>query len=204
MRRSLSLLAFSVVLVVSGAREDARAQGIAGFRLPEAEVEISGEYTSMRAKTVISGTTLNLNGASLSLAYYPKPWIGVAGDLGRYDQGNIAGSGFSLSVSSYQVGPRVRMRNRTRLTPFGQLLLGAGIAGGTLYTSSLGSGEPPLGASSSFLLTAGAGADWRLSPGIEIRLIQAEFLRSQFVNGSGNRQENLRLSSGVVFSFGNH
>jgi hypothetical protein len=197
-------LSFSVALIVLGARENARSQGIAGFRLPEAEVEISGEYSSMRAKTVISGNPLNLNGASLSLAYYPKPWLGVAGDLGRYYQGNVAASGLSLSVSSYQVGPGVRLRNRTRLTPFGQLLLGVGIAGGTLYTGSLGSGKSALGASDSLLLTAGGGADWSVSPAIRIRLIQAEFLRSQFANGSGNRQENLRLSSGVVFSFGNH
>jgi hypothetical protein len=128
------------------------------------------------------------------------------GDLGLYYQGNISGSGFGLTVSSYQFGPRLRLRNQTRLTPFGQLLLGAGHAGGTLYTRSLGSGMPPLGANNSFVLTAGGGADWRLNPRIGIRLVQVEYLHSQFLNGSGsgNQQNNLRLSTGVVFNLGNN
>jgi hypothetical protein len=60
----------------------------------------------------------------------------------------------------------------------------------------------PLGTNNAFLFTAGGGAGWKLSPRIEIRLIQAEYWHSQFLNGNGNRQDNLRLSSGVVFSFG--
>jgi len=65
---------------------------------------------------------------------------------------------------------------------------------------------PQLGANNAFLFTAGGGADWRLTPRIGIRLVQAEYLHSQFLNGSGNsnRQDNLRLSTGVVFSFGNN
>ena len=84
------------------------------------------------------------------------------------------------------------------------MIAGGGHAGGTLYTRSLGAGIPPLGASNAFLLTAGAGADWRLSQTITIRLVEADYLHSQFLNASssGNRQESLRLSTGVVFTFG--
>jgi hypothetical protein len=159
----------------------------------------------MRANTVISGTPFNLNGGNVSGAFYVNNWLGLVGDLGLYHQGNIAATGFSLTFSSYQFGPRLRLRNHTRLTPFGQFLLGAGHAGGTLYTRSLGSSMPPLGTNNGFVLTAGGGVDWRLSSRIGIRLVQAEYLHSQFRNGSGNgnRQNNLSLSTGVVFSFGN-
>jgi hypothetical protein len=53
-----------------------------------------------------------------------------------------------------------------------------------------------------FVLTGGAGVDWKVSPRIAIRLLQADYLHSEFLNGGGNRQENIRLSTGVVFSFG--
>jgi hypothetical protein len=97
------------------------------------------------------------------------------------------------------------LRNHTHLTPFGQFLLGAGHAGGTLYTRSLGPGLSPLGANNGLVLTAGGGADWKLSSRIGVRFLQVDYLHSQFLNGSGNgnRQDNLRLSTGVVFSFGN-
>jgi hypothetical protein len=206
MRRSLRLLTFSMTLFALGAAEDAQAQATAGVQPPIAQVEIFGGYSYMRANTVITGTPLNLNGASFSVALYVNNWLGLVGDLGRYYQGNIAADGFSLTLSSYQFGPRLCLRNHTHLTPFGQFLLGAGHAGGTLYTRSLGSGMPPLGANNGFLFTAGGGADWRLSPRIGIRLVQAEYLHSQFLNGNsnGNRQNNLRLTTGVVFNFGNN
>ena len=206
MRRSLRFLTFSMALFVLGAADDARAQAIPAETPPSiAQAELFGGYSYMRANTVINRTPISLNGASFSVAFYVNNWLGLVGDLGLYHQGNIAASGCSLAVSSYQVGPRLRLRDHEHLTPFGQLLLGAGHAGGTLYTRSLGSGMPPLGANNGFLFTAGGGADWRLSPRIGIRLVQAEYLHSQFLNGNGNgnRQNNLRLSTGVVFNVGN-
>ena len=89
-------------------------------------------------------------------------------------------------------------------TPYAQFLLGGGHAGGTLYTSSLGAGPAPFGTNNSFLYAVGGGLDYRLSHKISIRIPQAEYLHSEFLNGSvtGHLQNNLRLSTGVVFSFG--
>ena len=211
MRRSLRFLTLPVALFAAlfalGAADDARAQAIpAGAPPPIANAEIFGGYSYMRANLVITGTPINLKGVNLSAAFYVNNWLGLVCDMSLYHQGNIAASGFSLTLQSYQFGPRLRLRNHTHLAPFGQFLLGAGNAGGTLYTRSLGSGMPPLGPNNGFLLTAGGGADWRLRPRIGIRLVQAEYLQSHFLNGTGNgdRQNNLRLSTGIVFSLGNN
>lgn len=204
MRGSLRFLTFSMALFAVGAADDARAQAIAGVRPPQAQVEISAGYSYMRSNAVISGAPVNLNGASFSAAYYVKNWLGLVGEVGLYRQGNVAASGFSLGVSSYQAGPRIRLRRHSHLIPFGQFLLGAGHAGGTLYTRSLGFGTPALGTNNAFLFTAGGGADWKLSPRIGLRLVEADFWHSQFRNGegNGNRQDDLRLSTGVVYRFG--
>jgi hypothetical protein len=205
MQSRLRFLTFSILLLALGAG-DARAQGIEGVRPARAQVEIFGGYSYMRSTTAGSGAPINLNGASVSMAFYLRNWVGLVGDVGVYHQGDVAASGYSLTVSSYQFGPRLRLRNHTHLTPFGQFLLGAGHAGGTLYTRSLGSGMPPLGANNGFLFTGGCGLDWKLSPRIGIRLLQVDYLHSQFLNGSGNgnQQDNLRLSTGVVFTFGDN
>lgn len=203
MRGSLRFLTISVALISVGAENNARAQAIAGVRPPQAQVEISAGYTYLRSNTVTNGPSINPIGATFSAAYYVKNWLGLVGELGLCRQGDVAASGFSLTVSSYQAGPRLRLRSHSHLVPFGQFLLGAGHASGTLYTHSLGFGVPPLGANNGFLLTAGGGVDWRLSPRIAIRLVQGDYWHSQFLNGNNNRQDNLRLSTGVVFRFGN-
>ena len=166
------------------------------------ELELFGGYSYMRSNLVFTGAPLSANGGDASVAVYLSDWFGIVGDFGLYQQRNIAGQGFSLTFSSYQFGPRLRFPRLTHVTPFAHFLWGAGHANGTVYTRSLGFGVPRLGVNNSFVLTAGGGADWKVSPRIAIRLVQADYLHSEFLNGSGNRQENIRLSTGVVFSFG--
>jgi hypothetical protein len=202
MRCRLQFLLFSAILFVQGVAPSARAQATAGVRLPRPDLEISGGYSSLLANFKTSGTRFNLIGGSYSLDYYKNNWLGLVGDVGVYHQGNIAASGFGLTLSTFQFGPHIRIQHHTRLTPFAELLLGVGHAGGSLYTRSLGTGLSPLGVNNGFLLTLGGGADWKLTPRIGIRLVQVEYLRSQFLNGSTNRQDNLRLSIGIVFHFG--
>jgi len=202
MRRGLLSLTCLLASVFLSPAQDARAQDVAGVRPASVQVEIFGGYSVIRANTVVSGASFSLSGADLSLALYVKDWLGIVGELGRYSQSDVAASGFRLNLWDYQVGPRLRLRTHTQLAPFAQFLLGGGSVGGSLYTRSLSPGVPPLRASGNFLLTAGGGVDWKPSPRIGIRLVQAEWLYSQFPNGSGNdnRQDNLRLSTGLVFT----
>jgi hypothetical protein len=182
-----------LMLLALGATEGARAQA----------VELFGGYSYLRGNTLFTREQINLNGASFSGAFYVNHWFGIVGDVGVYHAGNIADQ-FSLTLWSYQGGPRLRLQNDTRFTPYGQFLIGGGHAGGTIYTSSLGPGLPPIGANNSFLYTVGGGADWRLNRRIAIRVVQAEYLFSEFLNGSanGHEQNNLRLSTGIVFNLG--
>jgi outer membrane immunogenic protein len=167
-----------------------------------AELELFGGYSYMRSNLVFTGAPLSANGGSASVVIYLRDWFGIVGDFGSYEQRNIAAQGLSLAFSTYQLGPRLRFPQVIHITPFAQFLWGAGHAGGTVYTRSLGFSVPPLGVNNAFVLTGGIGADWNVSPRIAIRLVQADYLHSEFLNGGGNRQENIRLSTGVVFSFG--
>nr|HEV7955177.1 hypothetical protein [Candidatus Acidoferrales bacterium] len=56
--------------------------------------------------------------------------------------------------------------------------------------------------SNDFNFTAGGGVDWKINHGFSVRLAQAEYLHTQFANAVNNSQSNFRLSTGVVFSFG--
>ena len=187
----MKLSLWFLLLLALGATENARAQ----------VVELFGGYSYLRGNTSFTSEQINLHGASFSGDFYLNHWIGIVGDVGVYHAGNIENQ-FSLTLSSYQAGPRVRLRNYTRFTPYAEFLLGGGHAGGTLYTSSLGAGLAPIGTNNSFLYTVGGGLDYRLSHKISIRIPQVEYLHSEFLNGSvtGHVQNNLRLSTGIVFS----
>ena len=213
MRRALQTIAFGLAAFLAlGAAPCGRAQATPPAPAPDdhadrvvPKIEIFAGYSYMNANIVIAGTRFNLNGASGSVAYNFTNWLGVVGDFGVYGQSNVASQSRSLILSSYQFGPRVSWRGH-KLVPFAQALFGAGHATGTLYTTSLGNGSAPLGANSGFMLTAGAGVDYKFKPRINIRIIQTEYLYSQFLNAvtgpNSNHQNNLRISTGVVFSFG--
>ena len=209
MRRSLRSVTFPMALLAAllanlFAASDARAQVVAVATPLLRPVEIFGGYSSIGAKTVDNGPTFRLQGVNLSAAASINSWLSVVGAAGFYRQSNIAASGFGLSLQSYQIGARASWRNRAHLIPFGELLIGGGNVGGSLYTRSLGFGMPPLGPNNGLLLTAGGGVDWRVRSKVKIRLVEVESLQSHFLNGSryDSRQSNLKLSAGVVFSFG--
>jgi hypothetical protein len=202
MRRTLRYLTFTLaaVFVLGAVAPRAHAQ-----ETPTPKIEIFGGYSYMRSNIVFSGTRFNLNGGSGSVAYNVTNWLGIVGDFGVYDTGNAGGEGRSLTLSTYQFGPRISMRGHS-LVPFGQVLLGGGHATGTLYTTSLGNGSAALGPSNGFALTVGGGVDWKLNRTIGIRIIQTEYMYTTFLNAAAapdkNRQNNVRISAGITFSFG--
>jgi len=196
MRRTNTLLAiFLAAGFALGSTPSAKAQDAPKW-------EIFGGYTYMCSNIIVSGTPFNLNGGSGSVAFNLTNWFGLVGDIGVTHQGALTGTPFSLTVTTYEFGPRVSWRNHTHVTPYAQILLGGGHAGGTLYTSSLGTGLAPLGTSNDFNFTAGGGVDWKINHGFSVPLAQAEYLHTQFLNAHDNNQSNFRLSTGVVFSFG--
>jgi hypothetical protein len=197
MRRKYFLLIIFLTAAVSlGSAPAAQAQDAPKW-------EIFGGYTYMRSNIVVSGTAFNMNGGSGSVAYNLSNWFGLVGDVGVTHQGTVAAQPFSLTVTTYEFGPRVSWRNHSHLTPYVQVLFGGGHASGTLYTSSLGTGLAPLGANNDFNFSAGGGVDWKINHGFSVRLAQVEYLHTQFLNAVNNSQGNFRLSTGVVFSFGN-
>jgi opacity protein-like surface antigen len=165
-------------------------------------VEVSVGYSYVRARTVIpTGCCFNMNGGSASGAFNVNSWLGIAGDFGGYYTGNVRNSGFSLEVFSYTFGPRISIRRR-RVTPFAQALFGGGHAGDTLYTVGFQQGSAPPTARNSFAMVLGGGLDVNVSRHIAIRAAQADWLYTQFPNGVDNRQNNLRITAGIVFRFG--
>ena len=148
-------------------------------------VEISGGYSFLDAN--LGGPTFHLNGGYASATEDLNSWFG-----GRVEFNGYAGtlSGTSVTAQTIMYDPVFSYRRFDRITPYANVGLGA-IHGSVGY----------LGISKSvfrFALTAGGGVDFNVNTRTAIR-VQADYLMSTFL---GLRQDNLLISTGLVFRFG--
>jgi outer membrane protein OmpA-like peptidoglycan-associated protein len=179
-------------------------------------VELFGGYSYVRANAsgkigTTQGTfsqSTNFNGGSGDIAFNLTRRFGIAADIGGYHNGNINNSKVSGNVISYLFGPRISLRNSTAWTPFFHALFG-GVHGSVDVPASLTKTTAMTFTQNAFGLVAGGGLDVNVSKHISLRTVQAEYFMTNFSappsapsGSSVNRQNNFRLSTGIVFRFG--
>ncbi len=183
------------------------------------KVEVFGGYSYLRVS--VQDASFNYNGGSGSGAYNLTPWLGVVSDFGGYHwSGSGDSAGSTADVVTYLFGPKLAYRSG-RFTPFAQALFGGAHLSGTasgscgvavvhgeayggsccstarVHAETNGCGFG--GSANAFAMALGGGLNWNATPHIGIRLVQAEYLMTQFSDGANNRQNNARVSAGVVF-----
>ena len=129
--------------------------GLFLFALPSyaQSVDASVSYSYFR----LGGSGgINQNGISGSVAYNPNRWLGAVGDFGGY---HASPGGISRNTYTYLVGPRLSLRNPTKVTPFAQVLIG-----GSRLTAGSGGGS-----SNQFAYSFGGGVDLGLLPHLALR-----------------------------------
>lgn len=177
MRKLLWISTLFLVFTISAAAQD----------YPKAEV--FGGYSYLHVNEL--GTGFNFNGASGSIAFNPNQWFGIVGDFGGYHNGDF---GVSTTAVTYLFGPKFAYRKNEKVTPYFQVLLGGA------HISASFSGVS--GSDSAFALAFGGGVDVKVHPHVAIRVIQAEYLLTKFNDGENDRQNNVRVSAGIVFRWG--
>lgn len=173
------------------------------------KAEVFGGYSYLH--TSDNGFSTNFNGASGSVAINANEWFGVVGDFGYYHASpdisaiavvlpGVNGSA-SLNTFSFLFGPKIAMRGNEKFTPFAQALFG-----GAHQTTSLDvTGFPSTSTSeTAFAMALGGGFDVKVAKSVAIRLVQAEYVLTKFNDGANNRQNSVRISTGLVFRFGQH
>jgi opacity protein-like surface antigen len=160
------------------------------------KVDLFAGYSYVRANPATSGAdSFNLHGGSASLAWNVNNWLGIVGDFGGYHTGEISGVSVDATTYTYLFGPRVSYRKYDRFTPFGQVLFG----GAHESISTLGAST----SENSFAMALGGGLDAKLTDRFSWRVGQVEYLLTRFpeLTTSGQTQNNLRVSTGIVFHF---
>ena len=150
------------------------------------QVEMFGGFSYLRAD--VGGADLNQKGWNFSVTENMNDWLGGVADFsGHY--GHEAG--LNVNDHTFMFGPRFSYRKSQSFTPFAQVLLG-GMRASQGY---LGISQP----STDFAAAFGGGLDVKVHDKIAIRVIQAEYVATPYL---GLRQDNFRLSAGIVLQFG--
>lgn len=166
--------------------------------------EIFGGYSYLRSNT---GPGFNANGWEGSLTGNFNRFFGLEVDLTDHYHTPSPNIGFSNDLS-FLFGPHFAFRGVPKATPFVHFLVG-----GTRGSQSISVACPalcPIGGpcppcptngplhQTAFTTAAGGGVDVQAAHFVWIRVIQADYLHESF---TGNPQNDLRLSFGVVLRF---
>lgn len=159
------------------------------FAVRSARFEAGATYDLLKTRSVGS-CCFTISGPGGAFAYALTNHLALLGEASRLGASHIPGGPDDLKLTTLLGGVRVS-RHFQKLTPFAAAKFGLAHAS----SSSL------IGNGSSIAYGAGIGADLWVTNLLSVRT-QVDYLRSQLPNGVGDRQNSLRFSTGVVFTFG--
>lgn len=162
------------------------------------KVEVFGGYAYQRTDFSVAGA--NSNGFDASVTANLNRWVGIVADF-QYVTGSGKSSFFSLNFKEdsdqfmYTFGPKVTFRNKTRVTPFAHALFGAAHREGntTFGTTRFSFSD------NAFAMALGGGVDVKLYRNLAWRVAQVDYRLTRF---GGGAQDNVQISTGLVFQFG--
>jgi len=223
-RAARAKAALAAAMAADASASPAPKSGSTHDYYPKADLFLG--YSGVRAVPTnsLGNRIVWLSGGTASIAYNVNRYLGLVADFGGYRDTRLrlTGSGAnppdtvasSGSAYTFLFGPRLSLRKYHRITPFGQVLFGV-IHASQVTTSSCSQFFPsrptvpsnctPLPTENAFAMTAGGGLDVKVHHHIAIRVIQAEYMMTRFANlstGTRQTQNDVRLSAGIVFSFG--
>jgi len=139
-----------------------------------------------------------LNGGSSEELFHVWKNIAAVAQVTGSRAGSVPHSQQGLSLLTYMVGPRYSSTAVHRFTIYGQFLIG-GVHGFDSYfpTDDMRSS----GAANSLAFAPGGGLEVGVRNWLSVRAVEAEFLATRLPNKVNEHQNNLRISSGVVFRF---
>ncbi len=175
-------------------------------------------YSFWRAMPASQGNRIGyLHGGSTSFAFNVNRYLGLVADFGGYDNSRITLLNPTASRTldsngrayTYLFGPRFSYRRYERITPFIQGLIGGATATAVTISGCTSDAScTPLPSENSVAAAVGVGLDIKLTRHLAWRLIEGDFLvtnfRDPFITDADQQrwQKNVRLSSGLLFRFG--
>ena len=195
MRKTFLLLATFLIAFPSFSMAQ-RIEGIeifGGYSYMRTDLSSPFFYTTAPTPGVSNGK-FTMNGWQASMTEKATDWLGLTQEFGgNYGNKNVLGYDNHFSTFYILSGPRFYYPGLKGVTPFVHALFGYEQTEATIK------GTTAKATSSSYAMAFGGGLDVKVSRSIAIRLFQADYYRPQ---AFGYSQNDLRISTGIVFRFG--
>jgi hypothetical protein len=164
----------------------------------QTSVDLAINYEAARA-AIVPGTAFWLHGGDAQVGITRWGGLGLAADFGGGHNAKISSSGVALDLVTITGGPQYRKTVESgadyyNVTIFGHFLAGEAHASNGVFAGSTAAST----SATSFALKAGGGIDLDISPRLSLRIVQADWLRTQFPNGANDVQNHIQLGAGVV------
>ncbi|HTS65831.1 MAG TPA: hypothetical protein VMH28_27605 [Candidatus Acidoferrales bacterium] len=170
-------------------------------------------YNYVRVNSTTDVPAFSSNGGSSQVAINFSKYVSGVIDLGAYHNGVIAGYSVNNTIFNYLFGPRVNIRNHTRVTPYLNILFGGVYATAQATTQGqictgttcLPSALHLTNSQNAFAMAVGGGMDVRLGKHVSFRPIGLDYFLTRLynpVNANDHNQNNIRYSAGLSFLFG--
>jgi hypothetical protein len=158
-----------------------------------AALEATLTYNPVLANVTI-GDEFGMQGGSAQVqARLWRRFCAVA-DVAGLHTGNVNNSGAGLDLITATFGPRYILTRR-RMVFFGQALVGEAHGLNGIFPTSTGANST----ANSLALQIGGGINFPFTRHFAVRVLDADWLRTQLPNATTNVQNNLRIGAGVVY-----
>jgi hypothetical protein len=162
-------------------------------------LSLGANYTYVRTNVLPGSSCYSLNGGGVQAQIGWTTHLSGIADITVTHKGGITPDGYSLTQLTYTGGARYSPQvTASPVKLFGEIKVGGTNAFGTLSPSRSGIG----GRSNAFAFEPGGGLQVRLGSRLSLIPVQADYLLTTFNNGDNNRQNDLRLSSGLLIRIG--
>jgi hypothetical protein len=186
----MKFLAVGLVVIASfavGGRASAQALPSGGALA----LDLGGSYTVVHANAPPAQCgCFYMKGFSASVAVKTNHGLSFLFDYGRTNNPNINGDNNNLTLSTYMEGVRYTMFRSHRLMPFGEALIGFGHTQSNYKLDANATG---------FAYAGGGGLDIKVGSRFDVRPVEALYLKTDIPNAVNNRQNQIRLSAGLIF-----
>jgi hypothetical protein len=165
---------------------------------PRADLALT--FTADRTNPVY-GTNPWLEGGSAELGANAWHGLGIAARVTGVTTSAMNSQAVPLNLVLVTFGPRYRWWHapvsRHSISLYGETLLGEANGFKGLFPAQGGA----ISSSNALALQVGGGVDYSLGRHFAYRVVEANWTRTQFQNGTTNVQNHLQLGSGIVYSF---
>ncbi len=192
-RNLCSVLLLTGAVVTTSRPAEAQQQGPPATNRPSASIGLM--YSAGRSNPV-NGRNFWLEGGTAEIAADVTHGLGIALNVNGSHASKINSLGADLTTITITVGPRYTWKPRSdKFEVFGEGLVGDARGTNSIFPTPVG----VVSDIDAFALQVGGGLNLHLSPKVSVRAVQADWIRTQFPNGTTDVQNSLRLGAGLVF-----